>query len=97
MGDYQVSIADNTEAISIEPTFVEAYTNRGLTKCQIGDYPGGMIEFNKAIEVDPHYARAYIARGELYLELGDKEAACLDLNIAGKLGMKEAYEILVDI
>ena len=56
-----------------------------------------MIEFNKAIEVNPHYAMAYYARGELHLELGDNKAAILDLSIAGKLGMKGAYEILVTI
>ena len=68
-----------------------------LAKADNGDMPGVVYDFHKAIEVDPHYAMAYYARGNLHFELGDKVAPILDLHKAGELGMKVAYERVVDV
>ena len=44
----------------------------------------------------PKYPRAYLLRGIITIESGNKEAGSLDLQQAGKMGLKEAYEFLDD-
>ena len=74
--------------------FVGTYTNLGILKQQMGDTLGALTAFSRAIAINPKYPRAYLLRGIVRYESGNKEAGSRDLQQAGKMGLKEAYEYL---
>ena len=61
------------------------YSNRGITKIELGDYSGAIADFDKAIELDSNYAGAYINRGTAKSELQDLIGAITDYNKAIEL------------
>lgn len=88
---------DNQKAISIHSDYTEAYTNSGYAKLKTDDLFGALDDFNRSNAVSPIFANPYCGRGVVNLELGDFYSGCLDLEKAGDLGMKKAYEMLRDI
>jgi len=63
---YDLGIADFSKAIEIDPTFVEAYCNRGKLYYLQGGYDLAVTDASKAIELDPTVSKAYFIRGEAY-------------------------------
>ncbi|MGD1701691.1 tetratricopeptide repeat protein [Dapis sp. BLCC M229] len=45
-GDYEKAIADYDRAIQLDPEFVYAYLNRGLTYNDRGEYEKALADFN---------------------------------------------------
>jgi tetratricopeptide (TPR) repeat protein len=84
-GEYQEAIADFTEAISLEPTFLPSYIGRGNAYCELGEYEEAMVDYNEAIRLDPDYSRAYYSRGDVYRALGEYEEAIADFTEAIRL------------
>lgn len=76
---------------------MEAYHDIGVAKYQLHDYPGSLAAFTQAIELNTLYAKSFFCRGYMKLQLGDRYSGCIDLKQAGKLGYKQAYEVLRDI
>lgn len=73
--DYEQEIADYTKAIELNPSYTEAYSNRGLAHAEQGDYELAFADLNQAIELDPKFAFAYNNRGLTHLKQGEAEAA----------------------
>jgi tetratricopeptide (TPR) repeat protein len=55
-GDIDHAIVDLTEAIKINPSFAEAYYNRGAAYYNKGNNYEAIADFQKASEIDPYNA-----------------------------------------
>ena len=83
--DYDLAIADYTRAIQLNPSFAEAYNNRGTVYSQKGDYRHAIVDISKAIELNPNFADAYSNRGLFHSLKGDYVRAIVDLDKAMEL------------
>lgn len=77
-GQYDSAITNFTEAITIEPTYADAYYYRGLALQQLGKYEQAIADYTKAIGYTDHNAEDYVSRGAAFMELGKNEEAIAD-------------------
>ena len=77
-GDYDAAIADENEAIEINPKFANAYMRRGAAYAGKGDQDQAITEATKAIELAPENVRAYSNRGGARERKGDFAGAIAD-------------------
>ncbi|MBE9174221.1 tetratricopeptide repeat protein [Synechocystis salina LEGE 06155] len=80
--NYRGAIAIFTELILLDPTYADAYFNRGIARTRIADYQGAIEDHTQAIALNPQLAEAYKARGKIYWQLGDQSQAIADLEAA---------------
>lgn len=79
-GDPRGSIADYTKAITLDPSFVSAFTNRGSAYAAFGENAKAMADFDHAISLKPDDWNAFSYRGELKQKLGDLDGAIADFS-----------------
>lgn len=80
--NYRGAIAIFTELILINPSYAEAYFNRGIARARLEDYQGAIADHTQAIALNEQLAEAYKARGKIYWQLGDRRLAIQDLERA---------------
>ncbi len=89
-------MADYNQAIELNPSFVQAYLNRGILYDDQGKGDLALADYNQAIALNPNDALAYANRGILYADLKQTEKAVTDLKKAAELlrqqGNTAAYE-----
>jgi tetratricopeptide (TPR) repeat protein len=68
-------IADYTEAIRLNPQFVDAYNNRGEVYFARGNYPAALADFEKADAIEPHDHFVVAGLAITHHALGDTEKA----------------------
>jgi tetratricopeptide (TPR) repeat protein/V8-like Glu-specific endopeptidase len=93
-GNYQGALTDYNQAISLNPTYVFAYNNRGNLKHEkLNDFQGALADFDRAISLNPNNAETYYNRGSLKKKLNDFQGALADFDRAISLNPKldEAY------
>ncbi len=92
-GDYEGAIRDLDRAISLNPNYAYAYTNRGVAKANLGQVEEAIADYNKALELDSNLASTYNNRGVLRLNLGNRTDAMADFDAALRLNPKllQAY------
>jgi len=92
-GDYKKAIVDFTEAIRIDPSFVNAYIDRAYVYNNIGDYNRAIADCNEAIRLDPNNSTVYNNRASSYFYKGDYDSAITDCNEAIRLNpnLSNAY------
>ena len=66
------------EAIRLNPDLVEAYSNRGVAKAELGQYEAAIADYDEAIRLKPDHVEAYINRGIAKTVLGLKDEARKD-------------------
>ncbi|MFM7545626.1 MAG: trypsin-like peptidase domain-containing protein [Synechococcales cyanobacterium] len=76
--DFKGAIADYTKVIRLDPSYVNAYNNRGNTRSEIGDKIGAISDYNEALRLNPKDINAYNNRGATRSALGDKVGAIAD-------------------
>ena len=94
-GMYEQSIADFTEALSIDSTNAYYYSRRGDVKRLAGNYKGAKDDFTKAISIEPRDSWFYYRRGwieEGYLK--NIESGLNDYNVAISIDKDYAYTYL---
>ncbi|MBD2652523.1 tetratricopeptide repeat protein [Synechocystis sp. FACHB-383] len=91
--NYRGAIAIFTELILLDPSYADAYFNRGIARARIADYQGAIADHSQAIALNPQLAEAYKARGKIYWQLGDQSQAMADLETA--LALFSAQENIV--
>lgn len=89
-GDSAGAMGDYTEAISLNPGFVEAYNNRGILRRQMGDLKGALADYDSALQLNPKYATVYNNRAMVRRELGGVAGALADHDQAIKLNAHNA-------
>ncbi len=93
----QRAIADYSQAIEIDPAYVEAYVARGKAySSERFDDPRAMADYNKAIALDPRSAHAYLARAGFYMEQIPEQAdrAMADYNRAIEINPADHWAYL---
>jgi tetratricopeptide (TPR) repeat protein len=88
--DLQGAILAYTEAIRLNPNFVEAYNNRGMSRSDLGDKQGAIADFNQALQISPNSVEPYVNRGVARYSLGDTQGAIADFNQALQINPNNA-------
>jgi curved DNA-binding protein CbpA len=73
--NYQGAVEDYTQAIELNPQFVEAYLKRAATRYQLGDDRGTLKDCTQALQINPNLALAYYYQGRARYRLGYTQAA----------------------
>ena len=77
-----------TNALEVNPEFLDAYINRGLVFNELKNYEASISDYDKAIELDGKCALAYNNRGYSKFLKGDFDGALQDYNKAILLNPK---------
>jgi Tfp pilus assembly protein PilF len=85
-GDVGRAIADDTEAIRLEPRYAPAYRGRGQLYAHQGRHDLAINDFTEAIRLDPANPQSYALRAKAYRALGDQANATSDERKAQELG-----------
>ncbi|HUI94077.1 MAG TPA: tetratricopeptide repeat protein [Chitinivibrionales bacterium] len=75
---YDSAIADYTKAISLDSSYVQALTNRGVLREARRDFSAALEDYTLAIKIKPAYADAYAKRAATYKSLGRYKEAIAD-------------------
>lgn len=73
--DYQGAVEDYTQAIKLNPNFIEAYIKRGSTRYKLGDDRGVLQDCTQVLSINPNLAPAYYYQGRARYRLGYTQAA----------------------
>jgi tetratricopeptide (TPR) repeat protein len=87
-GDNDRAIADNSEAIRLDPGNFDAYSNRAGAYVSKGDNDRAIADASEAIRLDPGNAIAYSNRAGVYMSNGDNDRAIADASEAIRLDPK---------
>jgi tetratricopeptide (TPR) repeat protein len=83
--NYDLAIADFSEAIRLTPDYAEAYFNRGLAYDSKGDHDKAIADYSEAIRLKPDFGYAYDGRSIAFYQKGDYDKAIADENQAIRL------------
>ncbi len=81
-GDLAGALADLTDALDLDPDFIELWNERGSLKKDIGDLDGAIRDLTRAIELAPTWAPPRINRGNAWIHKGDLDRAIADSSAA---------------
>ena len=84
-GDLDRAIADYSEAIRLDPKYVDAYDNRGDAWEVKGDLDRAIADYNEAIRLNPKYASSYFNRGVVREEKRSLQEAVADFETYSQL------------
>jgi tetratricopeptide (TPR) repeat protein len=80
--EHKEAIRCYTEAIRLQPDYIDAYHNRGLAFYNAGQLEEAIGDYDKTIRLKPDYASAYNKRGAAREAQGDAEGAIRDYGLA---------------
>jgi len=79
LDEYDLAVRDFSKAIALDPSYAEAYYNRGVLYWrEFGNYYRAIRDLTRVIELAPHWAEAHFNRGLAYKLRGDHERAIAD-------------------
>jgi tetratricopeptide (TPR) repeat protein len=81
-GADDLSIADHSKAIQINPNFANAYSNRALSYFRVGKPVQGLPDAQKSLELRPGHVATLVIRGTIFEALGRREDAVTDFRQA---------------
>ena len=70
------------------------WVSKGVILYKSGDYQKAIHAFSIAIDLDLTFSAAYLTRAVAYYKLGDKKQATQNLEVAARLGHKNARVFL---
>ena len=80
--EYRQAIDDYTEAIKINPKFVDAYLKRCEMRYKLGDNQGVLSDCYEVFSIDPTVAKAHYYQGRARFSLGYTQSAIDSYNLA---------------
>jgi tetratricopeptide (TPR) repeat protein len=81
-GEYDLAIADYTQAINMDPYDNLAFHNRGFSYIQKGLFTQAMTDLDRTIVLNPRYDDAYYRRGFIYEHSGEYDRAIKEYSAA---------------
>ena len=79
---YDAAIADDSQAIALEPTEATHYFDRGMARLLDHQPVVALADLDQAVKLKPDYAAALAVRGELKLARKDSAGASADFDAA---------------
>ena len=87
IGDCTQAIIEYTKSITLDPSYPQAWNNRGYTYLRMQNYEKALSDFNKALTLNPDYVRPLMNRGDIHnYYIIDRKAAIADYDHIIKLG-----------
>ncbi|MBD2041088.1 CHAT domain-containing protein [Microcoleus sp. FACHB-672] len=74
-GNLDAALASYNRALEIEPTYHDAWSNRGSVLGELGRFEEALLCYNRAIEIEPASHIVWINKGTVLRELGRPEEA----------------------
>ena len=71
LGKYEEAIVEYDKALKVNPKYVDAYNNKGLSLHNLGRYEEAILEYDKALKINPKYVMLMPAKVFLYIILDD--------------------------
>lgn len=92
-GDYQTALLYSNKATQADPTYFQAYFNKGLIYNKLNDPKHALESFGKCISLEPGYYEAYYGMAQLMIAQNSPAEALQNLNkvIALKNDYKQAW------
>lgn len=67
--EYEKALAEQRQAIALDPQLFEAYSSMGYAQRQLGRYAAALKAYDRALELNADYMQAVEYRAEAYLAL----------------------------
>jgi tetratricopeptide (TPR) repeat protein len=83
--DHAGAIQKFTKAIATNKKFAAAYTNRGVSRSEVGDEQGSLADQASSLAIDPSQSIALLNRGVARYRQGDKAGALQDYTAVIKI------------
>lgn len=77
-GKIREAVGQFSQALSLNPDYAPAYSNRGVAYVNLGQYQMAVEDYSQAIRLKPDYAIAYNNRGIAYASLNQHEKSIED-------------------
>ncbi|TAG63138.1 MAG: tetratricopeptide repeat protein [Oscillatoriales cyanobacterium] len=94
-GENPKAIVNYTQAIMLEPNYVNAYINRGNAYLRSGNKHMAIADYTQAIHLAPYDATPYYNRGCIHKDHGNKQEAIQDFQKAADLHMQQGNQDLL--
>jgi len=78
LGEFEIAIADHSEAIRLSPNFAGNYSNRAYVYNEMGQYELAISDCDRAIELYPEYYWVFGERGHANYLLGNYHESAID-------------------
>ena len=91
--DFSKAIEEFSQAIRLQPDYVDAYHVRALAYLITGRHTRAMADLNKAINLQTKLALSYMLRSMAWDHLGSQVLAEADREEAGELGLQYRPEL----
>jgi lipoprotein NlpI len=91
--DYQAALTAFNTAISIDPTYAEAYRNRGVARYYLRDFAGALEDLTTALRLNPNDPLALSRRSYLRAEMNDLQGALEDIEQTLRLDPQDSVSL----
>lgn len=85
LGRYEDAVGHLTEALRLNPGYIEARNNLAVTYYKTGRYDEAFLELHESLRLNPGYAEAHGNLGNIYAGEGRYEEAIIELKEAIRL------------
>ena len=65
LGDFEGAIADQNQALDIDPFYADGYFNRSSAKYKMKDFDGAIYDYTQVIKINPKDSDAFFNRGNI--------------------------------
>lgn len=90
LGRYGEAVVHLTEALRLNPGYIEAHNNLAVTYYKTGRYDEALLELHEALRFNPEYAEAHGNLGNIYAGEGRYDEAIKELKEAVRLNPNHA-------
>jgi tetratricopeptide (TPR) repeat protein len=88
-GNLTGALTEYDRAIALDPSYYQAYDNRGLVKATLGQIDAAIADYDRAIALHPTEEKAFFGRGRARVFQRDPAAALADFDRALQLNPKD--------
>lgn len=78
--NYKGAIVDYTKAVTTDPTFINAYLQRGWCFQMLEDYRSAIYDYSEVIKIKNDHIWAYLSRGSAHNKMKEYNLAIKDFN-----------------